>query len=158
MGAVPLLVTAKGLRQLVWPRADAAPPPRKGRKGRKDEEGWRAPDRQPANRVRRSNPRRPSTVPGVDVVFRQVGETPAATPRDRPTPQDAPVDPETGASVRDGEATARPTTTSARSTKATSGLVADLERLAGLRDSGAIDDGEYERAKDVVLGLAEEDA
>jgi hypothetical protein len=36
-------------------------------------------------------------------------------------------------------------------------IVGELERLAGLRASGALDDDEYERAKDVLLGSTGED-
>jgi hypothetical protein len=37
-------------------------------------------------------------------------------------------------------------------------IVGELERLAGLRSGGAIDDDEYERAKDILLGQTGEDA
>jgi hypothetical protein len=51
-----------------------------------------------------------------------------------------------------------PAGTSARAQPGREDIVGELERLAGLRASGALDGDEYERAKDILLGRTGEDA
>jgi hypothetical protein len=130
MGGVPLVLGIKGLARGLWPPATAAVA-----------STGTAPA--PAPRTATVDVARP--VDAAPVGSTQSTSAGAMTPS--PTPPEAmtlPPQPPAG--------------TSARAQPGREDIVGELERLAGLRASGALDGDEYERAKDILLGRTGEDA
>jgi hypothetical protein len=144
MGGVPLLFGLKGLARALWP----APTPREA-SGR-----WHL-----SGQVRAATSRAEPRIVDARSSRARTGSKAKPAPTEpragKPAPATAPVD---ASPVDAPPADATPEDAPTVDGDAGSGgdIVGELERLTDLHSRGALDDDEFERAKDILLGAGED--
>jgi hypothetical protein len=144
MGGVPLLFGLKGLARALWPAP--TPPEASGR--------WRL-----SGQVRAATSRAQPRIVDARSRRARTGSKARLAPTEpragKPAPATAPVD---ASPVDAPPADATPEDAPTVDGDAGSGgdIVGELERLTDLHRRGALDDDEFERAKDILLGAGED--